>query len=92
MDILERDADDVFRHFFGFENVLYKWLQLSANFGDTVTVKRLIEYCCKLIFDTNTKNECGSTPANSAGVVGTGYRGLQKLDVKHILTEIDVGR
>lgn len=38
------------------------------------------------------KNECGSTPANRDGEVRTGYRGLLKLAVKHILTEIDVGQ
>lgn len=43
-------------------------------------------------FLQNTKKECGSTPANRDGEVGTGYRGLLKLAVKHILIEIDVGQ
>lgn len=72
--------------------MLYKWFQLSENSGDTEARKRLIEYCCEFIFYTNTKNECGSTPANRDGEVRTGYRGLLKLAVKHILTEIDVGQ
>lgn len=72
--------------------MLYKWFQLSANFGDTEAGKRLIENCCEFIFYKNTKKECGSTPANRDGEVGTGYRGLLKLAVKHILTETDVGQ
>lgn len=88
----ERDSDDIFGHFFGFKNVLYKWFQLSANPGDTQAGKRYIELCCKLIFDTKRKNERQSTPAKSFREVETGYRRLQKLVVKHILTEMDVGR